>query len=75
MSGIIFNISVNYYFEKAKTNNLTYKVDPNPKTIIIKKNKMAQTCAPGMSKIASGKVMKLNPGPEATTSETSVLIV
>lgn len=35
----------------------------------MKKNRMAQTCANGISKIASGKVTKVKPGPSLATFE------
>lgn len=41
----------------------------------MKKKRIAQTCDPGINKIASGNVTKLKPGPLVATSEISTCMV
>lgn len=41
--------------------------DPRPRINIMMKNKIAHNCGRGIKSTASGYVIKVNPGPDATT--------
>ena len=45
-------------------------MDPKPRINIMKKKRIAHSCGNGIKSTASGYVMKVNPGPDATTSST-----